>query len=298
MKRVVLICIFSLVFISSVAAEKRIRVVVSYPYIESIVNEIGKEYVEISSLAKGSEDPHFVVPKPSLIGRLRMADLFIINGASLEIGFVPPLLKQANNPRINPGSEFLIDLSKRVELIDKPENVSRSEGDIHPEGNPHYYLSYNNLPHIATGIKDALIKARPDKRDIFVANLESFMKRFYEKKKIWDEKVNNISECKLIQYHRMFDYIARDLNCKIFAEIEPKPGIPPTAKHLEEIIERAKHEKIHKIIADGYHESKSTQRLSQATGILYVILPHDVGSMPEAADIFSMYDIIVERLTR
>ncbi|MGQ9571447.1 MAG: metal ABC transporter substrate-binding protein [Thermodesulfovibrionales bacterium] len=294
----IFIIILSLILVSSVAAENKIKVVVSYPYIESIVNEIGKESVEITSLAKGTEDPHFVVPKPSLIGKLRKADLLIINGASLEIGFIPPLLKQANNPKINPGSEFLIDLSKRVELIDKPENVSRTEGDIHPEGNPHFHLSYNNLPNIAEAIKDALIKVRPDKKEVFVANFNSFINKFNEKKKIWDEKIKSISECKLIQYHRMFNYIAKDMHCKIFAEIEPKPGIPPTAKHIEEITEMVKSEKVYKIITDNYHELKSTKRLSSATGIPYVILPHDVGSIPDAKDIFSMYEVIVERLTK
>ncbi len=298
MKKTIFVLLFCFAFISSLFAQEKIRVVVSYPYIESIVHEIGKEYVEVTSLAKGTEDPHFVVPKPSLIGKLRQADLLIINGASLEIGFIPPLLKQANNPKINPGANFLIDLSKKVELINKPENVSRSEGDIHPEGNPHYHLSYNNFPKIAEGVKDALIMVRPEKKDLFASNYDNLIKKFNEKRKVWDEKIKNISGCKLIQYHRMFNYVAKDLNCKIIAEIEPKPGIPPTAKHIEEITNMVKSEKVYKIITDNYHESKSTKQLSETTKIPFVILPYDVKSITEAKDIFSMYDIIIERLTR
>lgn len=295
MNRIFFIALFSL-FSLALIAEEPIKVVVTYPYLESIVKEIGGSEVEVTALAKGTEDPHFVVPKPSLIGRLRQADLLFINGASLEIGFLPPLLKQANNPRINPGSEYLIDLSKRVELIDKPENVSRSEGDIHPEGNPHYYLSYNNLPKIAEGVKDGLIKVRASKKGYFEKNYLDFMKRFEEKKKLWDEKIKSINGCKIIQYHRMFNYVIKDANCTVFAEVEPKPGIPPTAKHIEEIINAAKGQKIYKIIGDDYHETKSVKRLSEEINVPYVILPHDVRSFDDIKDIFSLYDTIIRRL--
>ncbi|MGC8927527.1 MAG: metal ABC transporter substrate-binding protein [Myxococcota bacterium] len=297
MKRFILFSFILSLFAFSAFAEEKVNVIVSYPYQASIVKEIGREIVEVSTLAKGTEDPHFVVPKPSLIGRLRQADILFINGASLEVGFVPPLLKQANNPKINPGADYLIDLSKRVELIDKPDNVSRSEGDIHPEGNPHYHLSYNNFPKIAEGIRDGLVKVRPDKKEFFERNFSELMKRFEENKKRWDESLKKIEGCKLIQYHRMFNYVAKDAKCTIFAEIEPKPGIPPTAKHIEEVIEKSKNERILKVIGDDYHETKSVKRLSEEMKVPYIILPHDVNSLDEVRDIFQMYDIIVRRLT-
>ncbi len=297
MKNILLTVLLTLFISSVLLAEEPIKVVVTYPYLESIVKEIGKEKVDVSTLAKGTEDPHFVVPKPSLIGRLRQADILFINGASLEIGFLPPLLKQANNTKINPGADYLIDLSKRVELIDKPENVSRSEGDVHPEGNPHYYLSYNNLPKIAEGIRDGLIKVRPGSKEFFEKNCSSFLKRYEEKKEKWDSLLGKINGCKLIQYHRLFNYVAKDAKCTIFAEIEPKPGIPPTAKHLEEIIKKANGQSVLKIIGDDYHETKSVKRLSEEAKIPYVILPHDVKSFDEVKDIFSLYDTVVGRLS-
>lgn len=297
MKNIILIVLTALCISTISIAEEPIKVVVTYPYLESIVKEIGKEKVDVSTLAKGTEDPHFVVPKPSLIGRLRQADILFINGASLEIGFLPPLLKQANNTKINPGSDFLIDLSKRVELIDKPENVSRSEGDVHPEGNPHYYLSYNNLPKIAEGIRDGLIKVRPGNKEFFESNYNNFLKRYEEKKKEWDGLLGKINGCKLIQYHRLFNYVAMDAKCTIFAEIEPKPGIPPTAKHIEDIIEQIKGQNVLKIIGDDYHEIKSVKKLSDEMKIPFIILPHDVKSLDEVKDIFSLYDTIVRRLT-
>jgi len=138
--------------------------------------EIAKDRVEVTTLAKGDEDPHFVVPRPSFIGKLRQADLLIINGASLEIGFVPPLIRQANNPRIMPGAEGLIDLSQAVELIEKPDSVSRSEGDIHPkETRLHYRLA--QCPGLARAIADALVRADRSARGAYQKNLDAFLAR-------------------------------------------------------------------------------------------------------------------------
>jgi hypothetical protein len=131
------------------AAQAKTKVVVTYPYIESLVREIARDRVDLTVLAKGDEDPHFVVPRPSFIGKLRQADLFIMNGGSLEVGFAPPLLRKASNPKVVPGAEGFVDLSQSVELIDRPASVSRAEGDVHPEGNPHFILDWHNVPAVA-----------------------------------------------------------------------------------------------------------------------------------------------------
>ncbi|MEO0255608.1 MAG: zinc ABC transporter substrate-binding protein [candidate division WOR-3 bacterium] len=287
--------IFILFF--SLLKEEPIRVVVSYPYIASIVKEIGGDMVDITTLSNGTEDPHHVVPKPSLIGKLRRADILFINGASLEIGFLPPLIEQANNPKINPGSKFLIDLSRKIELIDKPLKVSRAEGDIHPEGNPHYYLSYKNLPKIAEGILEGLILVRPEKREYFENNYKNFIEKYENKKKEWEDILKRISSLKLIQYHRMFNYLAKDGNFEIVAEIEPKPGIPPTAKHIEDIVNKVKGQNFIKIVGAVYNDINTIKKLSEKTGIKYVILPHDVNSLNEVKDIFSLFDTIFKKLS-
>ena len=156
------------------------KVVVTYPYIGDLTQKIGGDKVEVFVLGKGTEDPHFIVPKPSFIARLRGADLVIINGAGLEIGFIPILIQQANNPRIQTSKGFL-DLSQHVNLIEVPTSVSRSEGDIHPEGNPHFALDPHNIPILARAIKDKL------------CGLDANHCRHYENKlseflKVWDEQ--------------------------------------------------------------------------------------------------------------
>jgi zinc/manganese transport system substrate-binding protein len=275
------------------AAEAKTKIVVTYPYIESIVREIAKDQVDVSALAKGDEDPHFVVPRPSFIGKLRQADLMIINGGSLEIGFVPPLIRQANNPKIMPGAEGLVDLSQYVELIDKPDKVSRSEGDIHPEGNPHFILDWHNVPALAKAIADALGRADRSGADAYKNNLEAFLAKWKERSEAWDKKVEPLRGKKIIQYHRLFNYFARRTGMEIVGELEPKPGIPPTSRHLEELIEANPAGKVYLILTDAYHEKKSAEGVAQKMGVPWILAPQDVDAVPGAKDIFSLYDTLI-----
>ncbi len=274
-------------------AQAKTKIVVTYPYIASLVEQIGKDRVSVSTLAKGDEDPHFVVPRPSFIGKLRQADLLIINGASLEIGFVPPLIRQANNPKIMPGGEGLVDLSQAVTLIEKPTNVSRSEGDIHPDGNPHFVLDWHNIPALARMITDALRRADPGGGAVYQANLDAFLARWKAKSAEWDKKAAPLRGKSVIQYHRLFDYFAARTGLKIVGELEPKPGIPPTSRHIEELIQANPPGSIYKIINDPYHEQKTAEGLSQKMSVPWVVLPQDVAAVPAAQDIFTLFDTLL-----
>lgn len=290
MKRLIL----TLLFVFPLPSISKINVVVTYPYIKSIMEEIGKERVNITVLSKGSEDPHFVTPRPSFIGKIRKADIFIINGASLEIGFVPPLLRQANNSKVNPGGKGFLDLSNFVELIEKPAIVSRSEGDIHPEGNPHFYLDYHNLKPIAKAIYDMLFRIDPEGREYYKKNYEDFNLRLEKKIKEWDEKFQKLRGKRVIQYHKLYNYLIKRAGLQIFAEIEPKVGIPPTAKHTQEIIERAKGLKVDFIITDVYHPQSAVEEIGKKINVKFKVLPHDVNAMENVRNIFELFDKIVE----
>jgi zinc/manganese transport system substrate-binding protein len=271
-------------------AQARVKVVVTYPYIASLVGEIAQDRASVSTLAKGDEDPHFVVPRPSFIGKLRQADLLIINGASLEIGFVPPLIRQA---KIMPGADGFIDLSQAVTLIEKPDKVSRSEGDIHPEGNPHFVLDWHNVPGLARAIADALRRADPSGGGAYQKNLDAFLSRWKVKSAEWDKKAEPLRGKAVIQYHRLYDYFAARTGMKIVGELEPKPGIPPTSRHIEELIEANAPGSIYKIITDAYHEQKTPAGLAQKLSVPWVVLPHDVSAVPSAKDIFSLFDTLL-----
>jgi zinc/manganese transport system substrate-binding protein len=282
----------------AIPAQAKTRIVVTYPYIAALVGEIAKDRVDVTTLAKGDEDPHFVVPRPSFIGKLRQADLLIINGASLEIGFVPPLIRQANNPKIRPGAEGLIDLSQAVELIEKPDSVSRSEGDIHPEGNPHFILDWHNVPGLARAIADALARTDRGGASAYQKNLDAFLAHWKAQSEAWDRKAAPLKGKAIIQYHRLFNYFAVRTGMKIVGELEPKPGIPPTSRHLEELIEANAARTVYMVVTDPYHERKSPEGLAKKLTVPWVVLPQDVAAVPAAKDIFSLYDTLLASVVK
>jgi zinc/manganese transport system substrate-binding protein len=277
----------------AIPAQAKTRIVVTYPYIAALVGEIAKDRVDVTTLAKGDEDPHFVVPRPSFIGKLRQADLLIINGASLEIGFVPPLIRQANNPKIMPGSEGLIDLSQAVELIEKPDSVSRSEGDIHPEGNPHFILDWHNVPGLARAVADALARTDRNGASAYQKSLDAFLARWKAQSDAWDKKAAPLKGKAIIQYHRLFNYFAVRTGMKIVGELEPKPGIPPTSRHLEELIGANTARAVYMVVTDPYHERKSPEGLAKKLSVPWAVLPQDVAAVPAAKDMFGLYDTLL-----
>jgi zinc/manganese transport system substrate-binding protein len=274
------------------------KIVVTYPYIASLVGEIAKDQVDVTTLAKGDEDPHFVVPRPSFIGKLRQADLLIINGGSLEIGFVPPLIRQASNPKIVPGAEGFVDLSQFVELIEKPNNVSHSEGDIHPEGNPHFVLDWHNVPALARAIAAALGRADRGGTSTYQKNLDAFLARWKVQTTAWDKKAEPLRGKTILQYHRLFNYFTQRTGMKIVGELEPKPGIPPTSRHLEGLIDANAPGSVYLIVTDPYHERKSPEGLAKKMSVPWVILPQDVAGVPAAKDMFSLFDTLLASVLR
>ncbi|MBI5386347.1 MAG: zinc ABC transporter substrate-binding protein [Verrucomicrobia bacterium] len=278
------------------AAEARVKVVVSYPYIESLVKEVAGGEAEVTVLAKAGEDPHVVVPRPSFIGKLRQADLFIMNGASLEIGFVPPLLQQANNPKVSPGGRGFVDLSQSVDLMGKPAKVDRSEGDVHPEGNPHFVLDWRNVPKLAKAIAAALASADPSKKEDYERRLHAFEAKWRDRSAVWEKDAARLHGRAAIQYHRLFNYFFARTGIAVAAEVEPKPGIPPTGRHVEEIIETTRDQKIIAVFTDTYHDRKTAEGVAKKLGVACVTLPHDAGAVDGSGDIFALFETLLKRL--
>lgn len=273
----------------------QLKVVAVYPWIGELVKEIGKDKVRLHVIAKPTEDFHFVVPRPSHIAKLRDADLLIINGASLEIGFLPPLIQQSNNPKIQPGREGFLDLSSFVNLIEKPLSVSRAMGDVHPEGNPHYSLDPHNIPILARAIKDKMCQLDQKNCAFYTSNLEGFLKRWNQKLKEWDEGFSKLKGTKVIQYHKAYDYLFVRYGIENAGTLEPLPGIPPTAKHLEELINRSKGVKF--VVYEVFREPKPAKRVAEAIGAKAIVLPHDVGA-ESVRDLFDLFDEILRRLSK
>jgi zinc/manganese transport system substrate-binding protein len=295
MKQIVLIlAVFACV--AQVSA-RRIQVVATYPYIADLTEKIGMENVRVHALAQGDWNPHTVVPRPSFIAHLRKADLLVINGGQLEIGWLPPLLNQANNPKIQTGTMGLLDLSRSVHMIDVPTAVSRAQGDVHPEGNPHFYLDPYNIPPLAEAIAGRLSELAPESASIFKANLEAFIASWNAKLVEWEAQMKKISGINVIEYHKNYDYLLERFHLTLVGTIEPLPGIPPTSRHIGELEQMIPNKRVQFIIQDVYNPDAAAKHLSQKHSIPMIVLPHDVGAVREAEGIVSLFDEIVRRLT-
>ncbi len=282
----------------SVNAYAKINIVTSYPFIEDIVRNIAQDKVRVKALAPGNWDPHFILPKPSFIAKVRQADLLIINGAELEIGWIPPLIRDSNNSKIQPGSAGFLDLSEYVNLIEKPENISRAHGDVHPSGNPHYILDPYNVVKLARVITKKLSALDSGNRGYYESNLKKFLSRWDVKLKEWERAMESLRGVKVVQYHELFNYFIKRYKLISVIELESLPGIPPSSKHLLEVIKTAKRENIGFIINDVFHSQKPAKLVSGKTGVKVIILPHDISALNEVKTVFDLFDTIVRRLTQ
>ena len=273
-----------------------LRVVATYPAIAAIVTEVGGDGVEVTCLADGRFDPHFITPKPSLIVKLRRADLLVINGAQLEIGWLPPLLSQAGNPRLLPGQRGFLDLSRFVPLLDVPSSVSREQGDVHPDGNPHFLLDPQNVLLAAQAVAERLASMDPGHAASYRVGLARFSTRWRARMTLWSEKLKPLAGKRVIAYHRLYDYLLRRFGLVLDAVIEPLPGIPPSSRHLAALRERLRAGGVSFILQDVYHSAGAARFLSRQSGVPMAILPHDVGAVENAGDLFALFDEIVRRL--
>ena len=275
----------------------QLQIVATYGYIGDIAQRIGKDRVDVVSLARGDYDPHVIIPKPSYIAKLRRADLLIINGAQLEIGWLPQIIRQANNGAVQPGERGFLDLSMHVHLIDVPTSVSRELGDVHPEGNPHFFLDPDNIPIIAEAITEKLSELDPDNQTFYEANDKEVYAQWQQKMKEWEGKLAPLKGEKVVEYHKIFDYFLNRFGFSLVGTIEPLPGIPPTTRHIAEVEQLIKREGVKYVLQDVYNPQDASLYLSKKLNVKLIIMPHDVGSVKEADDVFSVFDEIVRRLT-
>ncbi|MCS6957148.1 MAG: zinc ABC transporter substrate-binding protein [Aquificaceae bacterium] len=289
--------VFALLLLSLSFSLAQLRVVTTYPWIGDIFREVGRDRITLHVIAKPTEDFHFVVPRPTHIAKLRSADLLVINGASLEIGFLPPLLQQSNNPKVQPGRQGFLDLSQFVELIEKPERVSREMGDVHPEGNPHYFLDPHNIPSLASAIVERMCLLDSPNCTYYRSNFEDFQRRWKARLKEWDAGFLQLKGLKVVQYHKTYDYLFRRYGIETVGTLEPLPGIPPTPKHLERLKKEAENKGVKFIVLEAFRKGdRNSQNFANQLGIKVVVLPQDVG-IENARDIFSLFDEILRRLS-
>lgn len=292
--KIVLILLFCVG--ASAANAKKIEVVTTLADLKSITEIIGGDKVDVSSIATGYQNPHFVDPKPSYIIKLSKADMFVTIGLDLETGWSPQLLSSSRNPNIQKGSNGYVDASIGVNLLQVPSNINRGEGDIHIYGNPHYWLDPVNGKQIAKNICDALDKISPENKAFFETNLKNFDTKIDLKLKEWEMKMSPYKGAKLIAYHNEWCYFEQRFGLKIVDFMEPKPGIPPTPAQLVKIISEVKSNAIKVIISSPYFTTSSSDVVSKQTGAKTVILATSVGAFDGIKDYFDLFDYNINKL--
>jgi zinc/manganese transport system substrate-binding protein len=267
------------------------NVVATLPWIGSLARELGKDRINVTVLVKPSQDPHLLEAKPSMILAARKADIFMYNGLDLEIGYLPLILESSKNPKLMPGKTGNFDCSQFVSVVEKPISVDRSMGDVHPLGNPHYHFSPANILRVAEGMTALLAEADKDNAGFYQENFKTFSERLRKKQKPW--RAAPLKGMKYVAYHKLFEYLAAEFGLQFIGYIEPKPGIPPSAAHIEELIEAMKRAKPAGIVVTPVYGLKEAEYLSTKTGVKVIVLPNDVGSLPGTDDWFSFMDKII-----
>ncbi len=288
-----------LLLISAFTSHAALQVVTTTQDLAAIAQAVGGEQVEVQSLTQGTRDPHFATAKPSMIRQVFGADLLLVIGADMEIGWLPPLLQSARNSRVQPGNPGYLDLSSAVVLLDKISGpVSRSMGDVHAKGNPHYWLDPRNGLRMAQAIATRLSEMDPAHKDDYQRRLNTFEQIMGTKLPLWQAELAPLKGKRVIAYHKSFIYLADAFGFQIIDEIEPMPGITPGASTLSTLVERIKTEHIGLLIMEPYYERRSANYLNEQTAIRMVVLPQSVGAQTDINTYFDLFDAIVAALNK
>jgi ABC-type Zn uptake system ZnuABC Zn-binding protein ZnuA len=279
-------------FTARAEAAKKLSVVTTTQDLASIAATIGGDRVSVESLSKGYQDPHFVDAKPSYLIKLRKADVFMEVGRDLEVGWAPGLLNNARNAKILPGGQGFVDASNGVKILELGGRVGREMGDVHPLGNPHYWLDPENALPIAANIRDALIRNDAAGRAAYESRYADFQRQLQTRIAGWKKRAGELKldGMKVVTYHRSWPYFAQAFGVQVVEYVEPRPGVPPTPKHVQELTEMMKTQGVKLLIVEPYFDPKLPSQIARNAGSAIVILPPSVGATPAAADYFSLFD--------
>jgi len=277
--------------LTPVLAENKLQVITTTQDLATLAKEVGGDLIEIQSIAKGYQDPHFVEAKPSYLLKLKKADLFIQVGLELEVAWAPQLLISARNSKILPGNVGFLDASGGCEILQRPEGrVDRSLGDVHPLGNPHYWLNPGNGRIIARNIKRKLSTIDPEHTKTYEENLARFESTLTAKEKEWDALASEVKEIKVVTYHNSWPNFTKRFGIEIVNFIEPKPGIPASSAHVHSLMNQIKAERVPLILVEPYFDLKLPQKIAQETGAKLVVFPPSVGAQENIKTYFDLFD--------
>lgn len=278
-------------------AEAKVRVVTTIETFADLARQVGGERVDARSLARGYMDPHFVESKPSLVIELNRADLLIRVGLDLEIGWLPPLVLGSRNPKIQPGQPGNLDASAGIPVRDVPTiKVDRSLGDIHPEGNPHYWIPPGNALIVAREIAERLAEIDPPGAPAYKANLEKFTAELARRRAAWEKRAAAVRGTKVVTYHKSWSYVSAWLGLQEVGYVEPKPGIPAPPSHIAQLIGLMRKDAIKMILMESFYPRNTVELVAQKAGARSLVMPSDVGATAGITNYFQLVDTVVGML--
>ena len=280
------------------AAASKLRIIATTEDLAALAREVGGDRVQVDVIARGYQDPHFVDPKPSFILKLSRADLLIFVGLQLEVGWLPPLITQSRNRRVQVGAPGYMDVSQYNQILDIPTGIiTRAMGDVHPLGNPHYWLDPENGRRSARAIQARLAQLRPEDAAYFQQRFEDFSRRLAEAEKRWDQQMAPYRGTQVVSYHRSWPNFIKRFGLEVVGYVEPKPSIPPTPQHTLALINQMRRDNIKLILVEPYFDLKTPESIARATGAEVLVLLPSVGGEREVTDYFKLFDYDIGLLT-
>ena len=278
-------------------AEGKLNVITAVEDLAAITREVGGDRVTVESIARGYQDPHFVEAKPSFILKLQKADLLVVVGRELEIGWLPPLITQSRNAKIQPGAAGYLDASEHAKILEIPQGqITRAMGDVHPLGNPHYWMDPENGRIIAQEVAAKMSELRPNDKAYFNQRLADFNTRLDAAEKRWIALMAPYKGLNVVTYHRSFPNFAERFGLDIVGYVEPRPGIPPTPQHTLDLINEMKRQNVKIVLVEPYFDLKTPNAIGRETGAEVLVLPPSVGGVKEITDYFSLFDYDINLL--
>lgn len=290
-----LIAFASLSSFYSVSARAELNVFACEPEYAALVQALAPD-AKVYSATTALQDPHQVQARPSLIAKMRQADLVVCAGADLEIGWLPMLQMKASNTGVLSTENGLFFATDHVDTLDKLENVDRSMGDVHAKGNPHVHFDPELLLKVAQALTLKLKQLDRENNDVYQQHLDAFSLRWQAASQVWLTKAAALKGQKVIAYHTSFRYLFNWLGIEQVGDLEPKPGLPPSTSHLVKLIERAKQGDVSAIVMASYQDDRGAMWLGERTELPVVILPMSIGGNEQSTDLFSLYDSVLSLL--
>ena len=279
-------------------AQSKLNVMTTTEDLAAIAREVGGDRVTVESIARGYQDPHFVEAKPSFILKLQRADLLVLVGRELEMGWLPPLIQQSRNAKIQVGADGYLDASLQAQILEIPHGqITRAMGDVHPLGNPHYWLDPENGKMIAKQIADRLSRTRSGDRAYFEQRLGDFTARLDAALKRWLAQMAPYKGIKVVTYHRSFSNFAARFGLDVIGYVEPRPGIPPSPQHTLNLINEMKRQNVKLVLVEPYFDLKTPNSIGRATGAQVLVMLPSVGGVKEVTDYIKLFDYDIDLLT-